>query len=233
MPKKSSHILETGVGSKIFGWLLIEKNKGVSGYPLARMIYKDQYQAFPLVYKTLRDLKKMGLVYEIKESDKRGKLFKPNLENFFSEFNKLKMPEEYRLTEEEIKILSEWFSKEIDLKKIFEIKEEDKEEKFLSFAIVLQNLEERDILTIIAEFLAVGSYLSSFLELQKKKEDKKYPEIVDKTFELFYPFLKLPKEIREKLKNAEKSEIVDILIQFSILQINLLSDILNIKKSKK
>jgi len=233
MPKKLKSILESEVASKIMLCLFFEK-EGLSAYNIGRIAFNKEYTAFPKVYGMITKLKKEGFVIEETIKGKRGsKILKPNLEKFFSVFNELSIPSESKLTEEEIKILSEWFSKEIDLKKIFEIKEEDKEEKFLSFASLLQQIEKRDILIAMAEFLAVGSYLSSFLELQKKKEDKKCPEIVDKTFELFYPFLKLPKEIREKLKNAEKSEIVDILIQFSILQINLLSDILNIKKSKK
>ena len=227
MPKKLKSILESEVASKIMLCLFFEK-EGLSAYNIGRMAFNKEYTAFPKVYGMITKLKKEGFVIEETIKGKRGsKILKPNLEKFFSVFNELSIPSESKLTEEEIKILSEWFAKEIDLKKIFEIKEEDKEEKFLSFAIVLQNLEERNILTIIAELFAVGSHLSNILELQKEDE-KKHQKL-----ELFYPFLKLPKEIREKLKNAEKSEIVDILIQFSILQINLLSDILNIKKSKK
>ncbi|MEM2175559.1 MAG: hypothetical protein QXI58_08085, partial [Candidatus Micrarchaeia archaeon] len=112
MAKKYGHILEMPLASKIYFVILTKyKKEAISGYKIAKEVYGTRSLTPPAkVYSTIKAFNKLNLIYvKKKERGIMGVIrITPNLFEFLKVLNDRRMPENYKLTEEELKILAEW-----------------------------------------------------------------------------------------------------------------------------
>jgi len=208
MEGKSDRILELELPSKIYFFLLAYyKKQPLTPYRIGKLIYKTfNTIVSPKIYSYIKTLKNLGLV-EFEEQiikGRRAKILRPNLIKFFEILNKLKLPEDYKLNNEEIKTLAEWFEKYMDLEKVANYSPR----KLLPLTEeVRKSLGELNIIDVVAIILKKGALLTNIIRASNKRMEEilkivreKFPDLYP-IIEIYQPFILLPESISEKLEH--------------------------------
>lgn len=209
MERKAENILENFLPSQIYFVILLNyKKMPLTGYKIATLVYgKNRFFLPHKVYEVLKKLEKENLIIveKAEQKGKKVKIIKPNLLEFVKLLNEKRLPPNYRLNEEEIKILADFFEK-VDWSKLYEIKPQnlsEEEEKFIED-------EAKKIKNAANIFDAISLILKmAVLYREKIKEAKADENLILEILKNDTVFLnmseiymsKLPDSIYEKLKH--------------------------------
>lgn len=199
MARKASYLLESELPSKAYFYLLCNKG-GLTGYGLAKLVYGEAFFSPVKIYDVLKKLKAEALITEeeMEIKGKHAKMIKPVILNFVKVLNEKKLPEEYRLTEAEIEILSE-FVKNLPLKNILEM-------NFMEVSALTPIAEPLNILDAVAAVLKTGVVMRNSLKENKArsrafKKSAGEENLFTGVLNFFAAFSPLPVTITDKLQH--------------------------------
>jgi len=229
MAMKFTHILEKPLPSRAYFFILFysKGKEPLTGYKIAKEVYgKEGFYSPVKIYQTLKELKNQNLIFEEETviKGKKAKIIKPNLFEFLKVLNERRLPQEYRLTEGEIKILADWLGKK-DLSKILSMHVEGGEE--LTGLIRKEIEKTMNVLDAVSMILKSGVVYTEKLT-EKKVSEKSLIEIIEKIFPDFVNIIefytpKLPSNISEKLKHLVVPSPIDYLLEFGKITSDIFS----------
>jgi len=234
MEKKNERILELELPSKIYFFILIYyKKQPITPYRIGKLIYKTfNTVVSPKIYSYIKTLKNLGLI-EFEEQTikgRRAKILKPNLIKFFEILNKFKLPEDYKLKNEEIKTLAEWFEKYVDFEKATNYSPQN----LLPLAEdIRKGLGELNILDQVAIFLKAGVLLTKKLRASNMKTEEMLKIVKENLsdlyppLEIYQPFILLPESISEKLEHLIVHPYIENLLILAQLLSRYISDFIS------
>ena len=201
MARKASYLLESELPSKAFFYLLCNKD-GLTGYGLAKLVYGVGFFSPVKIYDILKKLKAEKLITseETIIKGKRSNMIRPVMFEFLKVLNERKLPEEHRLTDAELKTLSEFSDKKIIWKNVLQMNFNEVTD------LSLMKEEPLNILDAVAAVLKTGVSMSSALK-ENKARSRAFTKkagavnVFTNVLTFFQDFAAIPAPISEKLQH--------------------------------
>lgn len=243
MARKALHVLASPSASATFSVILAYKNgfdengMPVSVYKLAKKVYgKEEFYSPVRVYNVLKKFREENLIEEesIAINKRNAKIVKPNLKRFVEMLNDILIPNEHKLTEEEIKKLAEVLEK-VDYSKLgFAAEGGLKKQKInVLDAVAIFLKAGRAYIKAARERKVDPQKLNEFLETALDKVTSMFGIPAKEMVQQYNVLFSLDDTILEKLEHIKVPELVEGLLLISTAIGEFAAEILKEVSEKK